>query len=257
MRHDEPINSGSDFKISIMRLLVSVRSVAEAALAVDEPVEIIDIKEPRRGSLGRADWSEIQAICQLLGDRKSLSVALGELSDWPLSNTPPIPLPPVDFAKLGLAGMGKRDGWQVHWQRVWSQVPAGVIPVAVAYVDHEESQAPRVEEVLEFAADFGCGVVLLDTYSKTGRSLLDHVSLTELKAWTRWVHDQELLMGLAGSVKREQVSELVSTAADILAVRGAVCRSGRETSIDPDLIRRLHQTLTDSEKRCQVPFSLV
>ena len=37
------------------RLLVSVRSAAEAEIALHGGADLIDVKEPTRGSLGRAD----------------------------------------------------------------------------------------------------------------------------------------------------------------------------------------------------------
>ena len=44
------------------RLLVSVRSVEEAEAALAGGADLIDVKEPTRGSLGRADDAVIAAI---------------------------------------------------------------------------------------------------------------------------------------------------------------------------------------------------
>ena len=44
------------------KLLVSVRSVAEARIALAGGVDLIDVKEPRRGSLGAADAGIIAEI---------------------------------------------------------------------------------------------------------------------------------------------------------------------------------------------------
>lgn len=98
------------------RLLVSVRSLVEARLAVAAGVDLVDIKEPARGSLGAASLVTIRSIVEALADRAPLSCALGELID--VAHDPehaPAPavgiidqlaeLPPeLAFAKLGLAG---------------------------------------------------------------------------------------------------------------------------------------------------------
>ncbi|HVW37597.1 MAG TPA: (5-formylfuran-3-yl)methyl phosphate synthase [Pirellulales bacterium] len=61
------------------RLLVSVRSVEEARIALDARVDLIDFKEPRRGSLGAVDASTAAEIIQAIGGRAPLSMACGEL----------------------------------------------------------------------------------------------------------------------------------------------------------------------------------
>ena len=61
------------------RLLISVRNVDEAQLALAGGADLIDIKEPLRGSLGQADSSVIREIAFTIGPRAPLSAALGEL----------------------------------------------------------------------------------------------------------------------------------------------------------------------------------
>ena len=63
------------------RLLVSVRSADEALQAVAAGVDLVDVKEPSRGSLGRADWSQTLAILRAVAGRRPVSAALGELVD--------------------------------------------------------------------------------------------------------------------------------------------------------------------------------
>ena len=63
------------------RLLVSVRDAAEAAAALAGGAALIDVKEPARGSLGRADAATIAAVVAAVGGRVPVSVALGELRE--------------------------------------------------------------------------------------------------------------------------------------------------------------------------------
>ena len=44
------------------RLLVSVRNEQEAKAAIDGGCDIVDIKEPQNGSLGRASFDVIQKV---------------------------------------------------------------------------------------------------------------------------------------------------------------------------------------------------
>ena len=82
----------------IPRLLVSVRNADEALMAVRGGADIVDVKEPSLGSLGRASLANLQAIARTLQDpavRVSgsqnepipLSIALGEVQEWSESSS--------------------------------------------------------------------------------------------------------------------------------------------------------------------------
>src|SRR5438270_12690933 len=89
------------------RLLISVRNLQEARLALAGGADLIDIKEPSHGSLGQACASVISEIASTVGTHKPLSAALGELLDSPLE------LPPanLNFAKWGLSGCATLENW--------------------------------------------------------------------------------------------------------------------------------------------------
>jgi len=88
------------------RLLVSVRNALEAQIAVEEGVQLIDVKEPRSGSLGAAPAESIRQVADICGQTVLLSVALGELLETPQVYLPENVLPA--FVKCGLSGCGQR-----------------------------------------------------------------------------------------------------------------------------------------------------
>src|ERR1700678_3944537 len=93
-------------------LLVSVRAVEEAAAALAGGADLIDVKEPNRGSLGRADDAVIAAVVAIVAGRRPVSAAMGELRD----RGPPFPGPELAYQKWGLSGCGGR---LVHcWQQL-------------------------------------------------------------------------------------------------------------------------------------------
>ena len=63
------------------RLLVSVRDAAEAEAALAGGADLIDVKEPSRGPLGRADAGVIRYVVKAVGGRAPVSAALGELKE--------------------------------------------------------------------------------------------------------------------------------------------------------------------------------
>lgn len=243
------------------QLLVSVRDAAEARAALAGGAEILDVKEPARGSLGRADeavWAEVAALCHASGDdpRAAVSVALGEAAERPsLLQTPLIP-PGVRWAKLGLSGLllpdeppGRNPQWLWDWLDARFQYEAIAAEkrtfqwVAVAYADHAACGAPAPEAVLEEATAAGCVALLLDTFHKDGRGLFEHLSDAQLTALGEQARRRGLTFALAGSLGLEDLPRALDCGAEIVAVRGAACDGDRTGRISEAKVRALKNVL--------------
>jgi len=227
-------------------LLVSVRSAAEATAALQGGATLIDVKEPHRGSLGRADLAAWREVTAQVRGRTPVSVACGELVDWdpdlPGSRVPA----GVQYAKCGMAGCLGWPTWRDRWSEWRATLPADTAPVAVIYVDAQRAAAPPAQEVLAAASDAGCRVVLWDTCVKEGTHLLDHVTRDELDAQVRLARHRGMLIVLAGSLTLQHVPTVMRWEPDYLAVRGAVCQGARTGSICSQRVAHFVQTLVAS-----------
>lgn len=219
----------------VPRLLVSVRSADEALAALAGGCDLIDLKDPTRGSLGAAEPAVIEAACAAVRSAGSapVSAALGELWEWPLERaTPPLD-PAVTLVKLGLSHCADEPAWPRRWRAVRDRFdgaagrPLGWM--AVLYAD-AAAAGPCPELLLDLAATSGCRGVLVDTFLKDGRRLLDHVAPEELARWRRAAAGAGLTFAVAGSLRVADLSRIVEVAPDIVAVRGAACRSEERTS---------------------------
>lgn len=219
------------------KLLISVRSAEEAEIALAEGADLIDVKEPSRGSLGAADVKTIAAIIERVAGRVPLSVALGELLE--AGSLPASMGGQLRYAKFGLAGCGPRADWPTRWQQAIDALPQGITPVAVAYADWKTSLAPSPSSVLMHAKPSGCGAVLVDTCDKSQGSLLEHWSLAELARFIAAAQRSELVSAVAGSLDWATIEEVLSLAPDYIAVRGCVCAGDRTSRLDRARVRRL------------------
>ena len=122
------------------RLLVSVRDAQEAEIALASGVDLIDVKEPSRGSLGAADAATLAAIARCVDGRAPLSAALGELFEARSTATLPAAF---RFAKFGLAGCRARPDWIDRWRTALAELPPGAAGVAVVYADWRQRGRPR------------------------------------------------------------------------------------------------------------------
>ena len=100
-------------------LLVSVRSAAEAEAALAGGAALIDVKEPARGALGRADDAVIADVVRAVAGRAPVSAALGELRDGARRYRPASGCSPSSSAAWP-AARGKNPQ---HGRRSWRRWP--------------------------------------------------------------------------------------------------------------------------------------
>ena len=215
---------------SMPRLLVSIRSVAEAREALKGGCDIVDIKEPKRGSLGMSDLATIcEVVAALASETTELSAALGEAADW--AGATEIPALPAElkYLKVGLAalrGGAWRDCWSELRQRFDSAAGKRFEWVAVAYADWQQALAPEPAEVIAGAAALGVRYVLFDTHMKDGRSLLDWFSPDELRRLEQWIHSLGMQFAVAGALRNAHLREMAALSPYAVAIRSAGCRNG-------------------------------
>ncbi len=226
-----------------MQLLVSVRNATEAIDALEGGASIIDVKEPARGSLGAADPACWREVLQVVGQRAPVSIALGELLDSELDQYLEM-IPPVQYAKVGLAGCAQDCGWSQRLQDLVSRLPRGTSPVAVAYADWTTCRAPSPNQVMEAARQFGCPALLCDTHDKQHGGLMDYLDIPTLVTLSDSARRAGMLFALAGSLDLQQLPSLQSLQMDYIAVRGAACDGGRLGTVRRDKVREMVQHLS-------------
>jgi uncharacterized protein (UPF0264 family) len=219
------------------RLLVSVRSVAEAEAALDGGAALVDVKEPDRGPLGAADSTVIESIVRAVGKRALTSAALGELDEG--HRLPTSLAGRLDFAKFGLAGCGNKNQWHASYAQAVAALPAGVAAVAVAYADWQRAEAPQPWTVLSRAVELGCRAILIDTFDKSRGSTATYAAEIHLQRYVDEARRAGLLTVVAGGLQRDDLLRLAPLAPDYFGVRGAACLGGRRGRIEKDRVRAL------------------
>ena len=219
-------------------LLVSVQDSAEAELALRGGAEIIDVKAPQAGSLGKADDATINAVIRQVAARAPVTAAMGELLETSNGGGASIRKPGLHLLKFGLAGCSPVSDWRDRL----ASVSAGLISrlVAVVYVDWRRAEAPDPEQVTDFAMTHACGAILFDTWRKDGSTLCDWIDLGFLADQRQILGAARIPVVLAGGLSCREIPRLVRLAPDWFAVRGAACRQGdRGAMIDIERVREL------------------
>ncbi len=168
-----------------MRLLVSVRSAAEAALAASNGADIVDAKEPEAGPLGPVSGSVLRDIELALPSRMPLGVALGdaalpdELADVLDHVATPVRAGGT-FLKVGFAGVSRGEQVAAVLRRAVDRardLGPTVAVIAASYADCDRARSLSPERILDAAIGAGAAGALIDTWIKDGRGLLRHMSV--------------------------------------------------------------------------------
>lgn len=216
-----------------MRLLLTCTDAGEAALARRAGADLVDVKDPRRGSLGAPRPSDVRSVARRLGGSLPVSVALGDgphrAAELERRVRAYLPAGP-SILKLGLAGTGREEAAALLSGLVGllAREAPGAGLAAVGFADGPPP-GPPVEALPALAAAAGCRAVMLDTRSKGGPGALERLGLRRLEAWTAAAHEAGLLAALAGGVGRDQLALLPPLGVDVVGVRGAACVAGRRT----------------------------
>lgn len=242
--------------VQVPRLLVSVRNATEAIVAIAGGCDILDVKEPHHGSLGRASVEDLRHVVRVAKQNSSrmlLSAALGEIDEHVFDVTDELPAE-LHFVKLGCARLGDDAAWQRKWadvrRSVANRLPQSTGWVAVAYADWELARSPHPQEIIQAAADAGCRGVLFDTYAKTSGRLLDWLSVADLQTAADQIHSSGMFFAMAGSVRLEDLPQLSQVHTDIIGIRGAACAGNQRTGeIRQFAIQEFHESMRDCWQR--------
>lgn len=236
-----------------MELLVSLRSAAEIGAALAGGADIIDAKEPGRGSLGAVTPEVLTEIMARVPAQMSVSVALGDFAtpDEVVSAVTALQLPrrpaPL-YLKLGFAGVRSED-------RIESLIATAIAAstesvaaprvVAVAYADATRAGTASPMTIRDLAARAGAAGILLDTHTKDGRGLLRWIEPTALERWVAGARAAGLVTALAGGLGLDDFDRVAAAQPDVLGVRGAACDGGRDGLVSADRVRSLRRRLTE------------
>jgi uncharacterized protein (UPF0264 family) len=228
----------------VTKLLVSVRSRAEAELALAAGVDLIDAKEPRAGSLGVLPVSVVRAIVEAAGSQAPTSAVAGEGAPDELCNVVrDLAATGATFVKVGLAHRALAAPGLARL------VAAAGGTALVAVLAAEDGMVVHHVETLRRAGFRGA---MIDTREKRGGGLRDRLRPDELAAFVSACRKEGLLTGLAGSLSLADVAPLAALRPDYLGFRGGVCVGDDRTArLDGGRIALARQALAASAPRAR------
>lgn len=214
-----------------MKLLVSVRDVDEALNALRGGAHIIDVKNPEEGSLGAHHPKVIRSVCRAVSGRAEVSATLGDLPNLPGTASLAALGAAVSgacYVKAGLLGVKTPGEAEALLRLVCSAVEEyDVKVIAAGYADYSGLGCVNPLQLPRAAYNAGAAGVMIDIKEKNPpRKLFEYFTDAELRRFAEEAHSLNLIVALAGSLDRDDVSRVHSLGADIMGVRRGACRGG-------------------------------
>ena len=237
-----------------MRLLVSVRARAEVAAALIGGADIIDAKEPSEGPLGAVTAPVLAGIMRRVPPKVEFSVALGDLIETSqllqvIGRLPVLQRRSATYLKLGFARVSSSERAGLLLQAAVAAArdhPLNPRVIAVAYADWDYAESPSPDALAAAASRASAAGLLIDTYRKDGRTLLDLMVPRRLAALIQEARSAGLTTAVAGALGPGQLSDLREIAPDIVGFRGAACEGGRSGRVTENRVRLLRRAMGDS-----------
>ena len=213
-----------------MKLLVSVVNKTEAVDSIKGGADILDVKNPKEGSLGANFPRVIRQVKEVMPENLELSATIGDLPNLPGTASLAAlgaAVSGVDYVKVGLFGVKTSEeatALMTEVVRTVKEYDRDLKTIASGYADFRYVGCVSPMELPMVAHKSGADGVLVDVKIKNGKdNLFSFLTDKQLGDFVTQAHDYNLLAALAGSLDKQDIQRLHSLGADIIGVRGAVC----------------------------------
>ncbi len=227
-----------------MKLLVSPINVEEAKIARLGGADIIDVKNPKEGSLGANFPWMIEAVKKAAGS-VPVSATIGDFNYKPGTASLAAlgaAVAGAEYIKVGLYDIQSKE----HAMHMLLNIVRAVKGfdknkkvVASCYSDYTRINSISPLELPKIGAEAGADVVMIDTGIKDGRSTFEFLTEEELLQFVSSARSYGLKTAIAGTIKFEDIPALKRISPDIIGVRGCVCGGDRNSTIKRELVERL------------------
>ena len=228
----------------------------EAQESIAGGADIIDVKNPKEGSLGANYPWVIKKIKELTPKNIEVSCTLGDVPNLPGS----ISLAAlgaaslgVDYIKIGLFGL-KTPKEAVFLLQQAGKAAKGynqkIKVVAAGYADAKKIGAIDPLLIPDIAHKAKVDIAMLDTATKDGTTLFDHLTSEQLKTFVDAAHNLGLQVALAGSLRKQDLTIVYNLGSDIVGLRGAACTNSDRNNghITRNLVSDLVKTVKQAKR---------
>ena len=231
------------------KLLVSFKNLYEISNEVLDEIDILDLKNPEKGSIGSWSKQGIRKATSKFGRKKKISATLGDIMDTQnlLKRLNDFDKLDLCFIKFGLFSFGNAN--LLERIKLIGEKKYHTELVCVIFVDDKRTVSFTLKN-LEFFKIFGIKYLLLDTFKKNDKDLLSFCNEPFLRKFINECKGYKIRVGLAGKIKEKQIPFLINLKPDIIGLRSAVCEKyQRNSTIEIGKLKKISSYFSFSKSR--------
>lgn len=227
----------------------------EAIEAIAGGADIIDVKNPKEGSLGASFPWIIKQIRANTPQSTEVSCAVGDVPNLPCTVSLAAlgaATTGVNYIKVGLYGVKKMEDAIYLMQNVTRTIKnydSTIKVVATGYADAEKIGAVDPLLIPQIGREAKVDVAMLDTAVKNGKNLFNHLKIDQLERFIREAHTYGLKVALAGSIRKADIPLIKDLGADIAGIRSAACTNNDR--VHGRITKENVQAIAEAAKYCE------
>jgi len=232
-------------------MLASVSSLDEAKIALQENVDIVDLKDPSQGALGAVTTEVAQEVVKFVSGQCLVSATIGDL---PMQATligkaiATMASTGVDIIKVGVFD-DLTDEVIASLKEQAIKGANGIngkqFTIVIVFFVDKGLDSEKISDL----AKAGIRGVMLDTADKAQGNLRSHMEHKEIESFVSHAKSYGLLAGLAGSLKASDVMPLLKLEPDYLGFRGALCQdNSRVQALSSSSVRNIRSLITNAKE---------
>jgi hypothetical protein len=237
-----------------MKLLISPTDEKEAAEAIAGGADIIDVKNPKEGSLGASFPWVIRQIRAITPSNVELSCTLGDASN----HSGAMALAAlgaattgVNYIKTGLQGVTTKEDALIIMTKIARAIrdhDSSISVVVVGYADSERVDSVDPMEIPEIAHEAKLDIAMIDTAVKDGKSILEFLTRDQLLGFVEKSHRYGMAAAIAGSLSKEDLPMISTLGTDVVGLRGAACTDKDRVNgrLNREMVRELAEIINKS-----------
>ena len=202
--------------------LASVKDIDEATIASKVDIDILDLKNINDGALGFVGIELISKV-KILLPNNILSVTMGnDINPNNSSNIKNLKIlieKEINYLKIGMFDKEYLSEHRIILEQINFK---NTKPICVIFAD-QDFDINNVEKLI----DMGYQGIMIDTYHKNSKSIIDLLSQKEIKDFLKIVKSYGMVCGLSGSLKLDHIQMLKELNPDFLGFRGQLCDSSK------------------------------
>ena len=240
-----------------LKLLVSITSRSEALEAIEGGTHIIDVKNPKEGSLGANFPRVIRQVRKIVPNNVEVSATIGDLPNLPGTASLAAlgaAVSGANYIKAGLFGVktsSKAASLMKEVCRAVKEYDDTLKVIAAGYADFRKVDCLNPLKLPEIAYKVKADGVMVDVKIKDHGKLFNLFSDGELREFVNRSHRYDLMVALAGSLDKDDTLRVLSLRADIIGVRRAVCskKDRLKGEVQGRAVREFVKVINMCEKR--------